>query len=281
MKSRLLTVFLFAALFSWSQTFYGSLSGRYQFGVGKQNLEHHSVSEFIDPYSPWPWQQVDLSLGQGTMTNVTLGYDLNQSYGFTLTGSYLFGAEFSSKSSNNLTVERTLSASMLRINPSFRMYVGQKHFRTYAEIGFILGIGEINFNLKNSTVDTTLLEYTYVYDGGLSYGASARFGVEYQVSKKCLIFGEFNFISQAYAPTKGYLTKYISNNEDLTESFQQNASANVVFVESIQSDPTVSPSPNEPQVRAKHSYPFHSYGLNMGVKFILWEKKKEEGKLAK
>ena len=277
MKSLLLTFFLFASLSSWSQTLYGSLSGGYQFGVGKQNLEHHSVSEFIDPYSPWPWQQVDLSLGQGTMTNVTLGYDLNQSYGFTLTGSYLFGAEFSSKSSNNLTVERKLSASMLRINPSFRMYVGQKHFRTYAEIGFILGIGEINFNLKNSTVDTTILEYTYVYDGGLSYGASARFGVEYQVSKKCLIFGEFNFISQAYAPTKGYLTKYIFNNEDLTESFQQNASANIVFVESIQTDPSISPSPNEPQERAKHSYPFHSYGLNVGMKFILWEKKKEEG----
>lgn len=276
MKLHLLPVFLFTSLFSWSQSFYGSLSGGYQFGVGKQNLEHHSVSEFIDPYSPWPWQQVDLSLGQGTTTNVTLGYDLNQSYGFTLTGSYLFGSEFSSKTSNTLTVERTLSASMVRINPSFRMHVGQNRFRTYADIGFILGIGKINFNLKNSTVDATILEYSYVYDGGLSYGASARFGVEYQVSKKCLIFGEFNFISQAYAPTKGYLTKYIFNNEDLTESFQQNASANVVFVESIQSDPTVSPSPNEPQLRARHSYPFHSYGLNVGVKFILWDKKKKE-----
>jgi hypothetical protein len=98
--------------------------------------------------------------------------------------------------------------------------------------------------------------------------------MEYQVSKRLRVFGEFQFISQAYAPTKGYLTKYIVNNEDVTESFQQNASANVVFVESIQSDPSVSPSPNEPQVRAKHSYPFHSYGLNVGVKFILWEKEK-------
>ena len=277
MKLHLLPVFLFTSLFSWSQSFSGSLSGGYQFGVGKQNLEHHSVSEFIDPYSPWPWQQVDLSLGQGTTTNVTLGYDLNQSYGFTLTGSYLFGSEFSSKTSNTLTVERTLSASMLRINPSFRMNVGQNRFRTYAEIGFILGIGKINFNLKNSTVDATILEYSYVYDGGLSYGASARFGMEYQVSKRFRVFGEFQFISQAYAPTKGYLTKYIVNNEDVTESFQQNASANVVFVESIQLEPSVSPSPNEPQVRAKHSYPFHSYGLNVGVKFILWDGKKEEG----
>lgn len=274
MKSLLLSVLLFASLSSWSQTFYGSLSGGYQFGVGKQNMEHHSLSEFIDPNTPWPWEKVDLSLGQGILTNGIIGYDLNQSYGLTLSGSYLFGAEFSSKTSNNLTVERNLSASMVRINPSFRMYVSQNKFRTYADIGFILGIGKINFNLKNSTVDATILEYSYVYDGGLSYGASARFGMEYQVSKRLRVFGEFQFISQAYAPTKGYLTKYIVNNEDVTESFQQNASANVVFVESIQSDPSVSPSPNEPQVRAKHSYPFHSYGLNVGVKFILWEKEK-------
>jgi hypothetical protein len=274
MKSLLLSVLLFASLSSWSQTFYGSLSGGYQFGVGKQNMEHHSLSEFIDPNTPWPWEKVDLSLGQGILTNGIIGYDLNQSYGLTLSGSYLFGAEFSSKTSNNLTVERNLSASMVRINPSFRMYVSQNKFRTYADIGFILGIGKINFNLKNSTVDATILEYSYVYDGGLSYGASTRFGMEYQVSKRLRVFGEFQFISQAYAPTKGYLTKYIVNNEDVTESFQQNASANVVFVESIQSDPSVSPSPNEPQVRAKHSYPFHSYGLNVGVKFILWEKEK-------
>lgn len=274
MKSILLSVLLFASLSSWSQTFYGSLSGGYQFGVGKQNMEHHSVSEFIDPNTPWPWEKVDLSLGQGILTNGIIGYDLNQSYGLTLSGSYFFGAEFSSKTSNNLTVERKLSASMVRINPSFRMYVSQNKFRTYADIGFILGIGKINFNLKNSTVDATILEYSYVYDGGLSYGASARFGMEYQVSKRLRVFGEFQFISQAYAPTKGYLTKYIVNNEDVTESFQQNASANVVFVDAIQSDPSVSPSPNEPQIRARHSYPFHSFGLSVGVKYTIWEKEK-------
>jgi hypothetical protein len=276
MKSILLTFFLFDSLFSWSQTFYGSLSGGYQFGVGKQNMEHHSVSEFIDPYTPWPWERVDLSLGQGALTNGIIGYDLNQSYGLTLSGSYLFGAEFSSKTSNNLTVERKLSASMVRINPSVRMYVSQNRFRTYADIGFILGIGKINFNLKNSTIDTTFLEYTYVYDGGLSYGASARFGLEYQVSKRLRVFGEFQFVSQAYAPTKGYLTKYIVNNEDVTESFQQNASANVIFVDAIQSDPSVSPSPNEPLIRARHSYPSHSFGLNVGVKYTIWEKEKAE-----
>jgi hypothetical protein len=275
MKSLLLTIFLFASLFSWSQTFYGSISGGYQFGVGKQNMEHHSVSEFIDPYTPWPWEKVDLSLGQGTLTNGIIGYDLNQSYGLTLSGSYLFGTEFSSKTSNNLTVERKLSASMVRINPSFRMYAGQNRFRTYADIGFILGIGKINFNLKNFTVDTTILEYTYVYDGGLSYGASARFGMEYQVSKRLRVFSEFQFISQAYAPTNGHLTKYIVNNQDNTSTLQQSqGNSEIVFVDAMQSDPTVSPSPNEPQIRAKHSYPFHSYGLNVGVKYILWEKEK-------
>jgi hypothetical protein len=276
MKSLLLTIFLFAALFSWSQTFYGSISGGYQFGVGKQNMEHHSVSEFIDPYTPWPWEKVDLSLGQGTLTNGIIGYDLNQSYGLTLSGSYLFGTEFSSKTSNNLTVERKLSASMVRINPSFRMYAGQNRFRTYADIGFILGIGKINFNLKNSTVDATILEYTYVYDGGLSYGASARFGMEYQVSKRLRVFSEFQFISQAYAPTNGHLTKYIVNNQDNTSTLQQSqGNSEIVFVDAMQSDPTASPSPNEPQIRARHSYPFHSYGVNVGVKYILWEKDKE------
>ena len=267
------------SLFSWSQNIYGSISGGYQFGVGKQNLEHHFVSDFLDSYSPWPWQQVDLSLGKGAMTNCTFGYDFNQNYGVTLSGSYLFGPDFSSKTSkyDNITYERKLSATMVRINPSFRMYVGENRFRTYADIGFILGIGKVNFNLSGYKEDTTIIEYNYIYDGGLSYGASARFGVEYNLSKRFLIFGEFNFISQAYSPEKGYLTKYIFNNVDMTESLQQYpGTSEIVFVEELQTDPTISPVPNEPSVRAKHSYPFHSYGFNIGVKFILWAKKKEE-----
>ncbi len=256
MKSILFLAFLISSLFSWSQNIYGSISGGYQFGVGKQNLEHHIVSDFIDSYSPWPWQQVDLSLGKGAMTNFTIGYDFNQSYGVALSGSYLFGAEFSSKATmyDNIIYERKLSANMVRINPSFRMYVGENRFRTYAEIGFILGIGKINFNYRGYTEDTTVVEYNYIYDGGLSFGASARFGVEYNLSKRLLVFGEINFISQAYAPEKGYLTKLVFNNVDMTESAQQYPNnSEIVFVEELQTDPTISPVPNVPAVRAKHS----------------------------
>ena len=99
--------------------------------------------------------------------------------------------------------------------------------------------------------------------------------MEYQVSKRLRVFSEFQFISQAYAPTNGHLTKYIVNNQDNTSTLQQSqGNSEIVFVDAMQSDPTASPSPNEPQIRAKHSYPFHSYGLNVGVKYILWEKEK-------
>jgi len=101
--------------------------------------------------------------------------------------------------------------------------------------------------------------------------------MEYQVSKRLRVFSEFQFISQAYAPTNGHLIKYIVNNQYNTSALQQSqGSSEIVFVDAMQSDPTVSPSPNEPQIRARHSYPFHSYGLNVGVKYILWEKEKEE-----
>lgn len=274
MKTLLFLSFLLASLFSWSQVIYGSLSGGYQFGIGKQNLEHHSVTDFIDSYSPWPWQQVDLSLGKGVQTNFTLGYDFKQHYGVSLTGSFLFGAEFSSKATtaSDITYERKLSANMLRINPSFRMYVGEKRFRTYAEIGFILGVGKINFNYCFYTKDTTFKESNYIYDGSVSFGANARFGLEFNVSKRMKFFGEFNFNSQAYAPQKGHLTKYIYNNVDMTETYKHD----IIFVDHLDTDPTIVIVPNQPDVRAKHSYPFHSYGLSIGVKYILWEKKKEE-----
>lgn len=274
MKTLLFLSFLLASLFSWSQAIYGSISGGYQFGVGKQNLEHHSVTDFIDPYSPWSWQQVDLSLGKGVQTNFTVGYDFKQHYGVSITGSYLFGAEFSSKatSSSDVTYERKLSANMLRINPSFRMYVGENRFRTYAEIGLILGIGKIDLTNSVNVTDTILQEYNYLYDGGVSFGANARFGLEFKLSKRLNIFGEFNFNSQAYAPQKGHLTKYIYNNVDMTEAYKHE----IIFVDQLESDPTIVVVPNQPEVRAKHSYPFHSYGLTIGVKYILWEKKKEE-----
>lgn len=278
MKFLLFLSIITSCFISWSQNIYGSISGGYQFGVGKQNLEHHIVSDFIDPYSPWQWQQVDLSLGKGALTNFTIGYDFKQPYGVSLSGSYLFGAEFSSKATkyDNITYERKLSATMIRINPSFRMYVGENRFRTYADVGFILGIGKVNFNYSGYTEDTTVIEYNYIYYGGLSYGASARFGLEYNLLKRLLLFCEFNFISQAYAPEKGYLTKHVSNNVDMTSSAQlYPSSSEIIFVEELQTDPTISPVPNEPAVRAKHSYPFHSYGFNIGVKFILWTKKKE------
>jgi hypothetical protein len=275
----LLFLLLFTSSFvSWSQTAYGSISGGYQFGVGKQNLEHHSASDFFE-FNTWSWSKVDLSLGKGAMTNFALGYDFNQHYGVAVSSSYLYGAEFSSKDNNyqNTTYERKLSATMIRINPSFRMYVGENRFRTYADIGFILGIGKVNFTYRGYTVDTTRVEYNYIYVGGLSFGASARFGVEYNLSKRFLIFGEFNFISQAYAPEKGHLTKHIQNNVDMTESSQQSPYlSEIIFVEELQGDPTLAPDFNKPSLRAKHSYPFHSYGFNFGLKYILWTKSKEE-----
>lgn len=274
MKTLLFLSLLLAPLFSWSQAIYGSLSGGYQFGVGKQNLEHHAVSDIVDSYSPWHWQQVDLSLGKGVQTNFTLGYDFKQYYGVSITGSYLFGAEFSSKttSASGMTYERKLSANMVRINPSFRMYVGENRFRTYAEIGFILGVGKINLTNSVNVIDTILQEYNYLYDGGVSFGANARFGLEFNLSKRLRFFGEFNFNSQAYAPQKGHLTKYVNMNVDMTETYKHD----IIFVDHLDSDPTIVVVPNEPVVRAKHSYPFHSYGLTIGVKYTLWEKKKEE-----
>lgn len=267
--------------YSWSQNIYGVISGGYQFGVGKQNLEHHVVADFQDPYSPWPWKQVDVSLGKGAITNVILGYDFKQNYGISLTGSYLLGAEFSSITTkyDNVTFERKLSASMVRINPSFKLYVSENRLKTYADIGLIIGVGKVNFNYKGYREDTTLIEYNYIYDGGVSFGASARFGVDYELSKRIQVFAEFNFISQSYAPKKGSLTKYVVNNVDMTEFAQQDpSSSEIVFVEELQTDPTISPSLGEPEIRAKHSYAFHSYGLNVGVKFILWTNREEESK---
>ncbi|MCH2223773.1 MAG: hypothetical protein MK066_03310 [Crocinitomicaceae bacterium] len=277
MKCLLTFLFNLFILFSWSQQFSGSFYGGYQFGVGKQNLEHHSVNDFLN-WEPWVWEKVDLSLGQGAQVSANLFYDINPNYGFTLNGSYLFGSEFSSRVKyTDITYERTLSGTMMRISPSFRMYVGSNKIRSYTEIGFVLGIGKINYSFSGYSGDSTILGYEYLYDGGVSFGATAKFGVEFRLTDRVQLFGEFNFISQAYAPEKGILTDYVIDNENAMHYFEDNPNGiSIEFVEELQIDPTISPEPNEPVKRAKHSYPFHSYGFNVGVKFILWTKKKEE-----
>lgn len=269
-------LFTLLSNYSFSQQLTASFSGGFQFGIGKENMVHHNMDDFWD-WQPWLWEHVDLSLGKGSMINASIGYDFKQHYGLNLRASYLFGTEFTSTiEMTNHTIERTLSSSILRLNPSVTLYVEEKQFKMYADIGFILGVGSIHFSVKSFSPDTIFSSFTYNYYGGVSFGASARLGLEYQLTEKIKVFGEFNFISQSYAPKKGRLMERIINNENVTDQYTNPGSTEIEFVDEMTMDPTYFPDPNVPSQRPKHSYPFHSYGLNLGVKFILWSKKNKE-----
>ena len=253
----------------YSQGIYAKISAGYGLQMSSQNIDYFNFTNFSIDTASSTQEQVKTSLGKGFVVEGAVGYMFNKNIGTELGVSYLLGAKtqtiqtlYGSRRNNSL------SANMLRINPSFVVSCGFEKINPYAKLGLIIGFGKIIYEDDYISAGGGVVSEIMELSGGIALGLNAGAGVIYNLNEKLSLFGEINMVNLSYSPTQGRLTKSTIDGTDrlpdLTTSEKE-----VDFVESYTTDTNTPYTPTEPRKELKESFPFGSAGLNVGIKITL------------
>jgi len=210
-------------------------------------------------------KQVNLSLGKGVNFGGAFGYMFNKNIGAELGVSYLLGGKSKSQFIyQGGKTDYTLSAKMLRINPSIVVESGLNGINPYAKIGLIIGTGSVTHEtMDNGGGD--ILRVLVKMNGGIAIGGNAGFGVLFDISKRISFISEINMTNLSYAPTKGKVTKATYNGMDVL-SDMTTSEKEIEFVDSYTESNTPPPD-SQPSKDLKSKLPFGSIGINLGMRF--------------
>ena len=269
MKTNYLNTFLIvslATLFATNlrgQGVYIGINGGYGFMMSSGNLSNFytlTTSSNSETY-----KQVNLSLGKGIDFGGSFGYMFNRNIGAELGVSYLLGGKSKAQDIyQSGKTDYTISAKMLRINPSIVVASGFKGINPYAKIGLIIGTGSVNtetIDNNGGDVSRALIKM----NGGVAIGGNAVLGVLFDLSKKISFFSEINMTNLSYAPTKGKAIKATYNGIDILSDLTT-SQKEIEFVDSFTESNTPPPD-SKPSKSLKTKYPFGSIGINLGIKF--------------
>ncbi len=231
-------------------------------GCGSQNMAgFYNSTESANSLN---LEQVNLSFGKGLNFGAAIGYMFNQHVGAELGLSYLIGGKTTAKEIDfpQGSSETTMSAKMMRINPSMVINAAFDGLSPYAKFGLVIGSGTITSETTGNDGTDTYTE-NWEYNGGLAMGMSAAFGATYKLSDNMSFFGELNMINMSYAPTKGSMTEAKLNGTDFLALIDVE-DKEIEFEDSVTY--TGNESSSSPSKELKMLMPFGSVGVNVGIK---------------
>jgi opacity protein-like surface antigen len=249
-----------------AQGLYGEFSLGYALGTSKTNHFELDFSNTTSTASSDEYEQVNVSLGKGTNARATLGYMFNTNLGVELGASYLLGGKTTSFYKNEISSidERSLSAKMFRLNPSFVVKGTLAQFNPYVKIGMIIGAGNILLKDDRSSASGSS-SYTQKYYNGLAMGFSTNLGTYFAISESMSFLCEIQMINLSYSPNKAIYTEYSSDGTDVLP-LMSTYEKEVEFVDNYVYDLSAPVNQSEPQKSLKYKFAFGSVGLNVGLK---------------
>ncbi len=269
MKKNYLNTFLIATLATlftnslYGQGAYLNINAGYGLMMSSGNLPNFyslTTSSNSDTY-----KQVNISLGKGINFGGAFGYMFNKNIGAELGVSYLLGGKSKAQDIyQGGKTDYTLSAKMLRINPSIVVASGLKGINPYAKIGLIIGTGSVT----EETIDNDGGDITSVLvkmNGGIAIGGNAGLGVLFDIRKRISFFSELNMTNLSYAPTKGKAIKATYNGKDFLSDLTT-SEKEMDYVDSYTESNTPPPD-SQPSKGLKSKLPFGSIGINLGIRF--------------
>lgn len=256
-----------------AQQLYASLGAGYNLPMATQNINQYGLYNYTRFEDGYREERVNISFGQGFNVQGSIGYLFNRNFGLELGASYLFSS--TSKISENyeatsfdptpLRIDFETSAQMFRLIPTLVLKNEFRNYSLYSKFGVVAGFGDIIFEREIQNGNEQAIIHQKL-DGGLAWGLSLALGATYAVNEKLDLFAELKLISMSYAPSKGLVTKYIVNDVDELP-FLTTEEKEVEFVDEFSIDYN-DPSPSdEPTKALKHSLPFSSIGLNIGLSY--------------
>jgi outer membrane protein W len=250
----------------YAQGPYVNLHTGYGLRMSSQNISFLSFENITSGANSNTYEQIDVSLGKGLNLGGAIGYMFNKNIGAELGVSYLIGSKYEAKDEYVGGVrDLTLSAKMLRINPTLVIASGFEKFNPYAKFGIVIGSGSILYEISNND-QVDLYEAEIVFNGGTALGLTSGVGAMYTLNKMFSIYGELNMINLSYAPTKGEFTKATLNGADELLDMTTNEKE-IEFVDKYTKSTSGTPIDSEPTKILRQRFPFGSLGLNIGVNF--------------
>lgn len=254
---------------TFAQGLYFGLNAGYAGSLASQTL----AENFSGTSSSLSYETVKGSLGKGINIGLTAGYMLNSNLGMELGISDLMGGSFENTSKKELVYDNkyTMKGKMIRVVPGIRLTAGDGNMKPYLRLGLVLGLGgkiTIEGNETDIQNNNEVTKSTWEYTGGMSVGAASALGLNFKLSDKLSLNGEFAFIGQSWAPKKGTLTSYtvagVDQLSQLTTSQKE-----IDFTDSYSVSSTNPPSSSQPSQSIKQYYPFSSWGINVGIHITL------------
>ena len=270
MKTKIIILMVFAATLLtnklFSQGVYAKINAGYGLEMSSQSINYfHFTNYTIDTVSS-TYEQVNTSLGKGFTCEGAFGYMFNKNIGTELDISYLLGTKTKTKQVLYGSIRNnSLSANMLRINPSIVIAYGFEKINPYAKLGLIIGFGKIMYEDDYTSSGGSVLTEKMELNGGIALGLNAGVGVTYNISKRLSLFGEINMVNLSYSPTKGKLTESNLNGTDRLPNMTT-SEKEVNFVNSYTTNVNTPTSHSEPRQELKESFPFGSVGAVIGLR---------------
>lgn len=245
--------------------FYIRANAGFAFAHGVSTLGHEIT--FISEGN-YRYQNIDGSLGRGINVEGGIGYMFNEHIGADLSVLYQFGLNYEFTQVPTIypipqqsPYETDLRGSMLAFTPSAILTTGaNKKVVPYIKLGVLVAIPAI---AQVETFSDTKLEKKTVYSGGVELGFTGSLGVEFKLNEKLNIYGEVKLNSLSYSPSRSEIVTWEENGRNVLPD-KLTTEKKKELVEFIT---TKTRTDNEELTR---SHPFSSLGINIGVKFKLF-----------
>tara|TARA_B100000809_G_scaffold86057_2_gene84478 strand:- start:2467 stop:3372 length:906 start_codon:yes stop_codon:yes gene_type:complete len=230
-------------------------------------------------------ENVNGSLGQGYMGNLSFGYSFTRQFSMELGVSYLKGEEtqssYSVRNSNSVeTSTYSLTGDLLSFEPAFVFSSKEKDsFRTYVSLGF--PISNVSYNTYfvgrgGNSGKTEEIEERFI--GSINVGVSTKIGISRRLNKSLELFGEIGFTYINFSPNESEIVIYNVSGNDLlstlsTSELKSTYKKSVVTDYNYENGQWVeSYSENKARIRQKFNTPFSYLSFSCGIKFYLFDK---------
>lgn len=274
MKYSLISILFFLANYSWSQNFYASVSGGYQIVQQPEQPQSFVIHTHHFIQLPWFYRTEDLKFNSVSNVDLNFGHMLNQNIGYEFSFGYL--KPIDAVEDDNYSI-RTLSGNFWCINPKLVLSIDRGKWSFNSKLGFIWSRGNLNYRQEMGDEYYTVLNYLYY--AGESFGFNASFGVERKISNRFSLYAEIRGVNQSYSPNSGLMTEYTIGNQNQFEVYDLDTyELEIEFGEETEEYlyVPIDGDGSEPQKLYHRNFSLGGYGINLGVKFILWSKKKEK-----
>jgi|WetSurMetagenome_2_1015567.scaffolds.fasta_scaffold412713_1 hypothetical protein len=248
-----------------AQKSYMTFSAGYGMKLSTQNLPDLYMYNYTIDGDFTTREQINLSLGKGFIAEGSYGYMFGKNLGAELGISYLMGGKTESLFTYETGSNRnSVSAGMLRFNPSILITGNGGKIKPYGKLGLVAGLGTVILE-ENSDLTANKEIKTTKFRKGLALGVSAGLGLKTNISGPFSFVCELNTVNMSYAPKMSEVTEYTQNGENkldkLTLSEKETQFYDSIKLKTIEQ--------NQPRPALKQKLPFGSVGVKIGLQIDL------------